>query len=89
MPFTLAGQKLESTGTVTFTNVENTTLKYNGAGFTTWNSTEIKGTVTMPGGKYTVQVTVRGVTTPETVYFYKGKGNYNVDVRGVKKGDGR
>lgn len=87
--FTLAGQKLETAGTVTFTNVDNTTLKYNGAAFTNWSGTEIKGTVTMPGGKYTVQATVRGVTTPETVYFYKGKGNYSVDVKGAKKGDRR
>ncbi|MGV8118950.1 MAG: hypothetical protein AB2L14_04210 [Candidatus Xenobiia bacterium LiM19] len=87
--FTLAGQKLESAGTVTFTNVDNTSLKYNGTGFTAWGATEIKGTVTMPGGKYTVQATVRGVRTPETVYFYKGKGDYTVDVKGAKKGDGR
>jgi len=80
VPFTLAGQNLESTGTVTFTNVENAALKYTCANCTAWSSNEIKGTVTMPGGKYTASVTVRGVTTTETVCFCKGKGVYTITV---------
>jgi len=39
---------------------------------TDWSDGEIKGTVSLSGEKYLVEVTVSGVTTTEQIYFYKG-----------------
>jgi len=73
--FSVFGSHLMGTGaTVTFTDVDFGTV-YTG----TVNSStdgELKGTITIPGGKYVINVTVGGKTSTEVVYFYKGSGTY-------------
>ncbi|MEQ8172704.1 MAG: YCF48-related protein [Candidatus Eremiobacterota bacterium] len=53
---------------------------YNPSSFTSWSNTSIVGTINLPAGKYRIEVSVRGENTTETVFFYKGTGNYQVIV---------
>ncbi len=53
---------------------------YTVSAITSWGNTSIAGTVSLPEGKYRIEVTVRGENTTETVYFYKGTGTYEVIV---------
>jgi len=73
--FSVFGSHLMGPGAaVTFTDVDFGTV-YTG----TVNSStegELKGTITIPGGKYVIKVTVGGKTSTDAVYFYKGSGTY-------------
>ena len=73
--FSVFGSHLSGTGVnVTFTDVDSGTV-YTG----TVNSStdgELEGTITIPGGKYVIKVTVGGKTSTDVVYFYKGTGTY-------------
>jgi len=53
---------------------------------TDWSNGEIKGTVSLSGEKYLVEVTVSGVTTTELIYFYKGLFWKNVGTAGFSAG---
>ncbi|MEQ8171892.1 MAG: hypothetical protein ABRQ38_23575, partial [Candidatus Eremiobacterota bacterium] len=53
---------------------------YNPSSFTSWSNTSIAGTINLPSGKYRIEVSARGENTTETVFFYKGTGNYQVIV---------
>jgi formylglycine-generating enzyme required for sulfatase activity len=53
---------------------------YNPSSFTSWGNSSIVGSISLPEGKYRIEVGVRGENTTETVFFYKGTGTYQVIV---------
>ncbi|MEQ8171431.1 MAG: hypothetical protein ABRQ38_21260 [Candidatus Eremiobacterota bacterium] len=77
--FSVFGSHLSGTGVkVTFTDAVSGTV-YTGT-VDSLTDGEIKGTITIPGGRYLIKVTVGGKTSGNAVYFYKGAGNYTVTV---------
>jgi len=53
---------------------------YNTASFSSWSNTSVHGSIELPGGKYRVEISVRGENTAENVLYYKGSGNFEVIV---------
>jgi formylglycine-generating enzyme required for sulfatase activity len=48
--------------------------------FTSWTNTSIQGSIDLAGGKYRVEISVRGENTTEGILYYKGAGTYEVIV---------
>ncbi len=89
--FTLTGTNFGTTragvdGKVRFIQVEENDpnnpwgTSYYVSDFTTWTDTSIQGSINLAGGKYRVEVSVRGENTAENIFFYKGSGSYLVTV---------
>ena len=73
--FSVFGSHLSGTGVnVTFTDVDSGTV-YTGT-VNSFTDGELKGTITIPGGKYVIEVTVGGKSSADVLYFYKGTGTY-------------
>ena len=53
---------------------------YNTTSFTDWSNTSVHGSIELPGGKYRVEMSIRGENTAENVLYYKGSGNFEVIV---------
>jgi len=53
---------------------------YNTTSFTGWSNTSVQGSIELPGGKYRVEISVRGENTAENILYYKGSGNFEVIV---------
>jgi len=51
-------------------------LKAVEASITDWQNEQIEGNITIPAGKYRVEVTSRGDNSVDDVYFGKGTGSY-------------
>ncbi|MEQ8191979.1 MAG: hypothetical protein ABRQ39_28700 [Candidatus Eremiobacterota bacterium] len=75
MNFSVSGSHLSGTSVnVTFTDVDSGTV-YTGT-VNSFTDVELEGTITIPGGKYLIEVTVGGKTSTDVLYFYKGTGTY-------------
>ncbi|MEQ8222714.1 MAG: hypothetical protein ABRQ37_10465 [Candidatus Eremiobacterota bacterium] len=53
---------------------------YNTTSFIDWSNTSVQGSIELPGGKYRVEMSIRGENTAENVLYYKGSGNFEVIV---------
>ena len=73
--FSVFGSHLSGTDVnVTFRDVDSGTI-FTGT-VNSFTDGELKGTITIPGGKYVIEVTVGGKSSSDVLYFYKGTGTY-------------